>query len=59
MELTPNFLLSLLAQMAMVVAIVQSNRTTIGHLKEQNRDLKEWLTALQKTVNDMRAKIGH
>lgn len=58
MTLEVNHLVTIIVQVAIMAAIVQNNRTTVGHLKEQNEKLEKWLQSLQKTVNDLRIKIG-
>jgi len=58
MELEINVVLALAGQVAMIAAVIQSNRTTVNHLKEQNKELKDWLTRLQDTVNELRVKVG-
>lgn len=48
----------LLVQFAMVIVIINNNRNTAKYLKEQGEEHKEWLKELQKTVNDLRVKVG-
>ena len=60
MELTLDLktLVFLLSQFAFVVVMVNNNRNTAKYLKEQTNELKEWLKELQRTVNNLRAKVG-
>ena len=61
MELTPALIvvvISLITQVVLVTAVIISNKNAVAHLKEQGKELRQWLLNLQNTVNDLRVKVG-
>ena len=50
--------IQLMVNAAIAVSIVVTNRNHIQMLKESNRELKSWLTSLQREFNELRVKVG-
>ena len=58
MELEFKDFVFLATQVVIVTTVVVNNRLSIQYLKEQNEDHKNWIEQLQKTVADLRVKVG-
>ena len=58
MELALKDFIFLGTQVAIVTAVIVTNRVSIQALREQSKDHKEWLKKLQETVVALRVKVG-
>jgi len=58
MELNIKDAFFLMTQVAIVTSVIITNRANIKYLEQQTREHKSWIEQLQKTVADLRVKVG-
>ena len=51
-------LITIAVNIVLVTSVVVSNKNHVTQLREQNKELKQWLLNLQETVTNLRDKVG-